>query len=481
MTENVRTRFAPSPTGFLHVGGLRTALYNYLFAKHYNGKLVLRIEDTDRSRYVPGATENLVQTLQTMSIDYDEGPDKEGSYSPYVQSERQELYKKHAQQLVDQEDAYHCFCTPDRLEEMRKKQEANGEQPKYDGTCRRLSNVEIKENLSEGKPYVIRLKMPGEGETVFQDLIRGEVRVNNEMVDDQILIKSDGLPTYHLANVVDDHFMEITHVIRGEEWLLSVPKHLQLYRAFNWQIPQLAHLPLLLNPDRSKLSKRQGDVAVEDFLKKGYLPQALNNFIALLGWNPGTDKEIFSMNELIEQFSLERVNKSGAVFDRQKLDWMNGHYIRELSESDRNKFLMPFLEKAGYDVSDREKISKIISGVYKNLSRGDEIVEKAAVFFRDIIQVEEEEARQIVKKDTAKTVLQTFLQKIEQLPQLTVDSFKTVMKEIQQETGIKKGELWMPIRVALTGVTHGPELPIVIEVFGKNKIQKFVQQVLEKY
>lgn len=478
MTTNIRTRFAPSPTGFLHVGGLRTALYNYLFARHHGGKMVLRIEDTDRARFVEGATENLIETLRTMGIDYDEGPDKAGPFGPYMQSERLELYSEHAENLVRQGHAYYCFCTPERLGKVRQEQEAAGNQPKYDGFCRNLSQSELQQKLKENLPRVIRLKMPTEGATSFTDLIRDEVTVQNEMMDDQILVKSDGYPTYHLANVIDDHHMQISHVIRGEEWLLSVPKHLQLYKAFGWTPPQMAHLPLLLNPDRSKLSKRQGDIAVEDFLQKGYLAEALNNFIALLGWNPGTDKEIFSLQELIEQFSLERVNKSGAVFDLVKLNWMNGHYIRELSEERRNDFLIPFLEKAGFDVSDIQKTKKIVSAVYQRASFGEEISRKAAMFYRDNLVIEDREAKEILQRPSAKIVLNTFLQKIKSINILDIEAFQRLMKDVQQETGIKKQDLWMPIRIAITGVTHGPELPIVIEVFGKEKIQNFVRQAL---
>lgn len=479
MINQVRTRFAPSPTGFLHVGGLRTALYNYLFAQHYDGKMVLRIEDTDRARYVEGATQNLITTMKLMNIHYQEGPDKKGPSSPYQQSERLSIYKQHAQILIEQGDAYYCFCTPERLENIRRKQEKNKQQPKYDGICRQLSSSEVKKKLDNGLSFVIRLKMPQKGEKTFHDIIRGNVSIQNELSDDQILIKSDGFPTYHLANVVDDHLMHISHVIRGEEWLLSVPKHLRLYEAFGWDPPKMAHLPLLLNPDRSKLSKRQGDVAVEEFLNKGYLPEALNNFIALLGWNPGTDQEIFSMEELIQQFSLERVNKSGAIFDLQKLNWMNSYYIRELSPENRNDFLIPFLKKAGYDISDPQKTVKIIEAIHKRISFGDEVKQQAAIFFGENLEVLETEAKKILRKPISKDVLKSFLNEIKTAADIDLEVFKNIMKTVQQQTGIKKEDLWMPIRVALTGVTHGPELPIVIEIFGKKKIQNYVQQALK--
>ncbi|NOX37184.1 MAG: glutamate--tRNA ligase [Calditrichaeota bacterium] len=476
----VRVRFAPSPTGYLHVGGLRTALYNFLFARHHQGVLVLRIEDTDRSRYVPGAVENLIKTLKWTGITYDEGPDIGGPFGPYVQSQRIELYREHARKLVEMGRAYYCFCTPERLEKMRQEQIARKQPPKYDGTCRRLSPEDVAQKLKEGIPHVIRLKMPLEGETSFEDIIRGTVTFQNALIDDQVLLKSDGYPTYHLANVVDDHYMKITHVIRGEEWLPSVPKHLQIYDAFGWEVPKMAHLPLLLNPDRSKLSKRQGDVAVEDYMAKGYLPEALVNFVALLGWNPGTEQEIFSMDELIAQFSLERVNKAGAVFDIQKLNWMNGVYIRKLPEDRLVEFLTPFLERGGYDVSDKARTRKIILAVYKSIDKGEDIVEAARIFFQETVEIEEPEAREFLQKETSHTVLKVFYEKLNQLDKLDVDTFKQVMKEIQNETGIKKQDLWMPVRIALTGVTHGPELPFVIDIFGLEKVKSFVRQVLEK-
>lgn len=478
-TTIVRTRFAPSPTGFLHVGGLRTALYNYLFARHHQGQFILRIEDTDRTRYVEGAIENLIRTLHLMGIHYDEGPDGGGPHAPYLQSQRTDLYQRYAQALIKKREAYYCFCTAERLAKMRKEQENAQKQPKYDGTCRNLSPEIVKQNLHKGINRVIRLKMPQTGETVFNDLIRGEVRIQNELTDDQILIKSDGYPTYHLANVIDDHLMKVTHVIRGEEWLLSVPKHLRLYQAFGWQPPQMAHLPLLLNPDRSKLSKRQGDVAVEDFLKKGYLPEALINFVALLGWNPGIDQEIFSMEELIQLFTLERVNKAGAVFDLQKLNWMNAFYLKQMDEKKRVRFLRPFLQEAGYDISDENKAKKIIDAVYKRISFGKEIAREAAIFYEPDLEIQEQEARVILRQESSKKVLTTLLEKIRDVPELDVESFKNLMKQVQQETGIKKEQLWMPVRVALTGVTHGPELPLVIDIFGKKKITSFLTKALE--
>ncbi|RMG26154.1 MAG: glutamate--tRNA ligase [Methanobacteriota archaeon] len=363
---------------------------------------------------------------------------------------------------------------------MREEQIKKGETPKYDGRCRNIDPAEAKKRM-ESEPYVIRMKMPQEGETTFHDIIRGEISIPNEMVDDQILIKTDGFPTYHLANVIDDHYMKISHVIRGEEWLPSVPKHVTLYKMFGWELPQFAHLPLLLNPDRSKLSKRQGDVAVEDYLKKGYLPEALVNFVALLGWNPGNDQELFSLNELIEQFSLERVNKSGAVFDLQKLKWMNGVYIRNLDDDRYVAFTRPFLEQAGYDCSDEHKTREILLSLKTKIETGLDVVEKAKIFFIDDIEIREEDALEIIKSENSRKVIEILLNKASQLDEINLQNFQVVMKEVQKESGVKGKELWMPVRVALTGVTHGPELPIIIDVFGRDKIIKFLKTVLEKY
>ncbi|WP_047133244.1 glutamate--tRNA ligase [Candidatus Kryptonium thompsonii] len=475
---SIRTRFAPSPTGFLHVGGLRTALYNYLFAKKHNGQFILRIEDTDQTRIVPGAIENLIETLHWAGIEFDEGPNKGGPYGPYIQSQRLELYRKHAQELIEKGYAYYCFCSPERLEKMREEQIKLKQQPRYDGTCRRLSQEEVKKKLDEGIPKTIRMKIPEWGELTFHDLIRGDVTINFKTLDDQIILKSDGFPTYHLAVVVDDHYMKISHVIRGEEWLPSTPKHILLYEYLNWKKPQFAHLPLLLNPDRTKLSKRQGDVAVEDYRAKGYLPEAIVNFIALLGWNPGDEREFFKLDELINEFSLERVNKAGAIFDIKKLNWMNSHYIKN-SDLDRiTQLAIPFLKEKGYDVSNFQKVKIIVEAVRTHLEYLAQIVDYVDIFFTEIVEIENGEAREILKLDTSKTVLEKFIQKLQNLDgEIDREKFKQLMKEIQNETSIKGKNLFMPIRIALTGKTHGPELPLLVEYFGKEKIK----QRLEKF
>jgi nondiscriminating glutamyl-tRNA synthetase len=363
---------------------------------------------------------------------------------------------------------------------MRQEQIKLGQPPKYDGTCRRLTSDEVKKKLDEGLPKTIRMKIPEWGELKFNDLIRGDVTINFKVLDDQILLKSDGFPTYHLAVVVDDHYMKISHVIRGEEWLPSTPKHILLYDYFQWEKPYFAHLPLLLNPDRTKLSKRQGDVAVEDYRAKGYLPEAVVNFIALLGWNPGDEREFFTIDELIKEFSLERVNKSGAVFDIKKLNWMNAHYIKN-SDLDRlTQLAISFLKEKGYDVSNFQKVKIIVEAVRTHLEYLAQIVEHVDIFYADDIEIEDGEAKEILKLDTTKLVFEKFIQKLQNLDsEIDREKFKVIAKEVQNETGIKGKNLFMPIRIALTGKTHGPELPLLVEYFGKEKLKQRLEKFLK--
>ena len=475
--SEVRVRFAPSPTGFVHVGSLRTALYNYLFARHNNGKFVLRIEDTDRERFVEGAVDNLLNVLKWAGLDYDEGLDKESGDESYYQSERLEIYQTHIKTLLDKDDAYPCFCSSERLEQMRSDQIARGEDARYDGHCRSV-NVEDAKKRMQNEPYIIRMKIP-DGETVIvEDIIRGIVSFQTDILDDQVLIKSDGFPTYHFANVVDDHLMGISHVIRGEEWLPSTPKHVLLYNMFGWDVPNFAHLPLLLNEDRSKLSKRQGDVAVEDYRDKGILPQALVNFVALLGWNKGDDQEIFSLSELCEFFTLERVTKAGAVFDLNKLNWMNGQYIRQIEESEYIKMGMSWLNKLGLDSGDQEKNKLILLSVRNHLNRFDEIVEATSVFFKADLNYSEE-ALKWIRKEESISIFEKMQERIKNYNVLTLDNFKELMKDVQNETGIKGKDLWMPVRAAITGQIAGPELPAVITVVGRERVGAFLNQTIK--
>ncbi len=474
----IRVRFAPSPTGYVHVGSLRTALYNFLFARHNKGKIILRIEDTDRSRYVEGAVENLLDAMNWCGLAFDEGPLQGGEYGPYYQSQRLDIYNREIGKLLDSDNAYPCFCSPERLDKIRDEQAKTGEPIKYDGYCRNIPKAQAKERMKT-ESHVIRMKIPQSGETKIKDIIRGEVSFQNSLLDDQVLIKSDGFPTYHFANVVDDHHMRISHVIRGEEWLPSTPKHALLYRAFGWEPPEFAHLPLLLNADRSKLSKRQGDVAVEDYRNKGILPQALVNFVALLGWHPEDDQEIFSYEELIEKFSLQRVNKAGAVFDMDKLHWFNSMYIRNMSEEDYLSEGLKWLQKEGLDSAPAEKNRQILLAVRNSLSLFSELKEKTRFFFADKIESYSEDALKWVMEAASKQVFSVMLREIDNLEELDLDAFKTVMKNVQNETGVKGKNLWMPVRAAITGTTAGPELPAVLTVLGKEKIKKFIDQALQ--
>jgi len=476
--SDVSVRFAPSPTGFVHVGSLRTALYNYLFARHHDGKFILRIEDTDQARFTEGAVENLLETLEWSGLNYDEGPGEDGESGPYYQSQRLDIYHEHVEKLIKKKFAYPCFCSKDRLDRMKEEQVEKKLTPKYDGHCRNLPEDESGKRR-KNENCVIRLKVPEKGTTKVTDIIRGEVHFQNEMIDDQVLLKSDGFPTYHLANVVDDHFMGITHVIRGEEWLISTPKHIILYQCFGWPIPQFAHLPLLLNPDRSKLSKRQGDVAVEDYRKKGYLPEAMLNFVALLGWNRGDDEEIFSLEELIKDFKLERVNKSGAVFNIEKLNWMNGVYIRKLSEERYLAIALETMKNNDIDAGNKETNEKIALAVRNSLDTFNDIIDRSELFLSDGPLQYSESALDWIKLATSKKVFMTMSTEIETIPEITLDSFKIVMGNVQKETGLKGKEIWMPVRSALTGLTEGPELPLVIQIFGKDKILKLLKQAID--
>ncbi|HCA41741.1 MAG TPA: glutamate--tRNA ligase, partial [Bacteroidetes bacterium] len=414
--NEVRVRFAPSPTGYVHVGSLRTALFNYLFARHFNGKFIIRIEDTDRTRLVEGAVENLVEVLKNLGIDYDEGPIIGGDYGPYYQSERLDIYKKYCDELIQKGFAYYAFETPEELEEMKRLQQLEGKQTAYDRRARNLTQKEIDENLNSGKPYVVRLKVPLNEEIKFTDAVKGIIKFDSNQVDDQVLLKSDGFPTYHLANVVDDHLMKITHIIRGEEWITSVPKHIILYNAFGWEIPSMAHVPLLLNTDKSKLSKRQGDVAVEDFIKKGYLKEALINFVALLGWHPsekdGVSKEIFSINELIENFTIDRVQSSGAVFNLDKLNWMNNEYIKNYNLDELLNLSLPYFNNTGLDLNDKEKLKLILSAIRVYLDRLDQIPEKVKIFTKEKIEIPEE-FKELVFNDSSKKVFEVLKNKIQ--------------------------------------------------------------------
>ncbi|MDD4996036.1 MAG: glutamate--tRNA ligase [Patescibacteria group bacterium] len=470
--NKIKVRFAPSPTGYLHIGGLRTYLYNWLFAKKNKGEIILRIEDTDRQRYVEGATESLIETLKKIGLPWDKGP--------FIQSQKMGNYQGLAQKLVDDGHAYYCFCSPDILEKMKQKQIADKLAPRYDRRCRNLNEEEISLRLRSGQPYVIRLKVPNQGSIKFRDLIRNDVEFDLKNIDDQILLKSDGWPTYHLANVVDDHFMGITHVIRGEEWLSSTPKHILIYRAFNWSIPEFAHLPLLLNPDHSKLSKRQGDVAAEDYLAQGYLSKTLINFLALLGWNPGNNQEIFNLKQLIKEFSLEKIQKSGAIFNREKLDWLNGYYLRQMPINKLVKLCIPYLNQLGFPIN-RKKIKKIIFLEQERLKRLNQIGDLANFFFLD--DLEYEPGLLFWGKTSSKETEDNLIKIKFLLKKIPCFQFKAkiILKKLNilaKEKGT--GEIFWPLRVCLSGQKSSPPPEAMAEIMGQEKTLKRIDLAINK-
>jgi glutamyl-tRNA synthetase len=470
METPVRVRFAPSPTGFLHIGGLRSALYNWLFARRHGGVFALRIEDTDRSRYVEGAVESLQNALDRCGLKPDEGP--------YIQSESREKHLAYAYELIEKDFAYYCFCSKERLEEVSKMQQLNKLPVMYDRHCRALSKQEAENSAAVGDEHVIRLKVPLEGSIVMQDMIRGRVEIPWAQVDDQVLIKSDGYPTYHLAATCDDHDMKISHVIRGEEWLSSLPKHLFIFQCFGWTAPQYAHLPLLLNPDKSKLSKRQGDVAVEDYLAKGYLPEALINFVALMGWNPTADREMFAKEELATLFDITKVNKGGAVFNHEKLDWLNGEYIKALKVED----YLHRLQEGGFlpEGIMQERAARIVQDRLAKLS-------DAADFIREAVEVAPYEAAQLVWKKSTAAEAKERLEGVKKYLEMKDESWFAHALKMEEETrawiiekGWGNGDTLWPLRVALSGRDKSPGPFELMFVAGKVDSLARIDAALEK-
>ncbi|MBU1131939.1 glutamate--tRNA ligase [Patescibacteria group bacterium] len=502
---NVRVRIAPSPTGFVHIGNLRTILYNYLFAKHYKGKFIIRIEDTDQSRFVPGALENLLGVLQWAGFENDEGPfitpentlGEKGEFGPYIQSARLKIYHDYIQQLLDKNKAYCCFCPKERLEKLRADQVANKKAPKYDNFCRNLSREEVQSMLAGGTPHVIRFKMPENKEIIVKDIIRGNIIVNSKDLDDYVLMKADGFPTYHFASIVDDHLMKITHVMRGEEWIASAPKHVLLYEAFNWQPPLFAHLPQLLSKSKKKLSKRDGDASVQDFIEKGYLKKALLNFIALLGWNSGTEQEIYSMDEMIKQFTLDNVHKAGAVFDIDKLDWINGVYIRELSIDEFYNECLPYLVNSDLlsisgeklvinETGERVKpgfVKDILSLEQTRIKRLNEIPEAIGYFFRHELDYQPE-ALIWKKSDREQTIenlqnLIKLLKKIK-LHEFTKENLEKLIFEFLENKSIDTGSMLWPMRFALSGQAKSPGPFEIADALGRKKTIERIESAIAK-
>ncbi len=486
-TKPARVRFAPSPTGRTHLGSGRTALYNYLLARQTGGQFILRIEDTDRKRYVPEAEQELIDSLHALGLDWDEGPDVGGPYAPYRQSERKDVYLQYARQLVDSGYAYYCFCSPERLSNLRKEQQKRKEPLKYDGLCRRLSPGEAAARVADGESYVIRFKMPPEGTITAHDLLRGDITVENRVLDDYILIKSDGLAVYHLAAMVDDHLMDVTHVFRSSEWLPTFPLHIHIYRAFGWTEPVWVHLSVFLKPSgKGKMSKRDSallqqdgySIFIMDLLNQGYIPEALVNWIALMGWSYDAHTEFFTLDDLVAKFSLGKLNPAPAAINFSKLDHFNGLHIRHLSVEDLARRIKPYFEKAGYSVDD-EMLVKITPLIQERLVTLDDAVEKAGFFFEEQVEPVPEEL--IGKKMTAKSsaaAARRAYQVLESLPQITPETAEEPLRALAEELGLKVGQLFGILRVAVTGQKVSPPLLESMEIIGRATVLERLQKAI---
>lgn len=454
----VRTRMAPSPTGDIHIGSLRTALYTYAFAKHHGGQFILRIEDTDQKRLVEGSAERALNIFKNFGLIYDEGPDIGGPYGPYIQTQRLNIYQKYIKELLDKGLAYYCFCTEDRLTEMREIQKAAKKVPKYDRHCLKLTPKEIEDNLKNGVPYVVRMKIPENETIIFNDLIRGSIKFNTNDLDDQVLIKSDGIPTYHFAVVIDDHLMNISHIIRAEEWISSTPKHVLLYRYFGWEAPQIAHLTALLDPSHpGKMSKRHGSVFAQQFLDDGYLPDALLNFLMLLGWNPGTERELFTLEEFIKEFSADHLHKKSPIFDRKKLDYFNGLYIRQKSDEELTPYFKKFLPLA----SD-EQIKILVPVLKERLVKFTDLPEQVKFLFEDV----DYDKELLLKRGTNPELAIEMLTKTKEL----LSDFSNLSSKILNlisENNWNTGEFFMVFRVAICGSAFTPPVVDCLPALGQ--------------
>ena len=477
MDENIRVRFAPSPTGQLHIGNARTAILNWLFAQHTGGKFILRIEDTDLERSKDEFSDQIYEDLKWLGLIWNEGPDIDGEYGPYRQSQRLEIYRQYADLLLKKELAYYCFCTPEELDQMRKQALAKGETVRYNRKCLNLSDAEKKAFAENGRKPAIRFKIPS-GEIKFNDIVKGEISFADENISDFVIMRKEGIPTYNFAVVIDDYLMKITHVIRGDDHISNTPKQLLLYNALEADLPQFAHIPMILGPDRLRLSKRHGATSVGEYRTKGYLPDALINYLSLLSWSSISGDEILSVKRLIEEFDFKRISKSAAIFDIEKFNWLNGCHIRNTELNDITQLAIPFLKKAGYTLGEFEQTKKIVAALQNKIENMEQIVEQAKIFYQDHITIDNPEARAIIRKESSQKVLWSFLRQLQSIESIDLDIFKGIMKTAQKETGIMGKDLWMPVRVVLTGRIHGPDLPVVVELFGKKKCEKFVENIL---
>lgn len=481
--ENCRVRFAPSPTGPLHIGGARSALFNYLIAKRFKGQMVLRIEDTDIERSSRESEENIIASLKWLGLEWEEGPDVGGPYAPYRQMERLDIYEKYAQELIDKGFAYHCYCSEEELEAQRQELIAKGETPRYTGCCRELSSEKRDQFIKEGRKPVVRFKVPADHSISINDMVRGNVVFESNGIGDYVIVKSDGIPTYNFAAVIDDHLMEISHVIRAEEHLSNTPRQSLIYEALGWETPTFAHVSLILGKDKTKMSKRHGATSVVQYKEQGYLPEAVVNFLALLGWSPDSEEEIFTMEELIEQFSLDRVSKRPAVFDMDKLEWINGMYIRKSSVEELTELAIPVLQEAGYlpeqlSEQDLHWTKLVMGGLQEKVHTIKGILDLIDMFVGDEVELESEDLKEVLEEEQVPLVINTLKEKIKTVEELTPDSVKAIMKEVSKETKQKGKKVFMPIRIAITGKMHGPELHSIIPALGKENVLKRIEKTV---
>jgi len=477
-------RFAPSPTGNLHIGGARTALFNWLFARHNGGSFILRIDDTDLARSTEESTRGILSALRWLGIDWDEGPVVGGPYGPYFQSQRLDIYKDMALKLIDQGVAYYCYCTPEELSQRRKEAMASGKAPKYDGRCRELSLQERKSKEAEGRKPAIRLRIPDSGETVVHDLFRGDVAFANDVLDDFIILKSNGMPAYNFACVVDDALMRISHIIRAEEHLSNTPRQILVYQALGYQLPVFAHVSMILAPDRSKLSKRHGATSVEEFRDSGYLPGALINYLALLGWSPEGEEEILSLPELVNQFTLDRVGKTAAIYDIKKLTWMNGHYLNEEDLDRIVELAIPYFQKKNLisenpSQEEMDYLRKVVEAVRSRVKTLAEVADAAEYFFVDDFSYDEKGVRKHFRKENAAEYLAKAKEKLAALSDFTLETTEAAYRDLSEELGIKAGEIIHPTRLAISGRTMGPGLFDIMVILGKEKTLERMERAIK--
>lgn len=481
--EDIRVRFAPSPTGPLHIGGARSALFNYLLARKLGGKLILRIEDTDRERSSKASEDNIRESLKWLGIDWDEGLDIGGECGPYRQMERLDIYKKYADYLLEKGYAYYCYCSEEEIEAQREEFKKKGELPRYNGHCRNLTKEQKEAYEKEGRKPVIRFKVPADQMITIDDMVRGTVNFETNGIGDYVIVKSDGIPTYNFAVVVDDHLMKMSHIVRAEEHLSNTPRQILIYNALEWETPKFAHISLILGSDRTKMSKRHGATSVVQYMEKGYLPEAVVNFLALLGWSPGGEEEIFTYDEIIEKFSLEHVSKRPAVFDMDKLNWINGTYIRKSDVDRLTKLTIPFLQKENYlpeEVNEEqyEWAKKIVACIQEKIHALSEVTDFMDYFVGEKVEFENDEVKDILKEEQVPELMEAFKEKLNAMEELEPAEIKKAIKTIGKETKIKGKKLFMPLRVALTGKMHGPELDMILPVLGKDLIFKRLEYTL---